>query len=66
MEERRDHLWQVHANVLSVDVPVFLPGEPQMDDDDGPTPKRYKKETPLTTFTIIVDLGLKNHAAQFV
>ena len=61
-----DHLWQVGANALSVDVSILLPGEPPMDDHDGPTPKRYKKETPLNAFTIIVDLGLtKNHVAQF-
>ena len=28
---------------LSVDVPVLLQGEPQMDDHNGPSPKRYKK-----------------------
>ena len=46
---RGNHLGQVRANALSVDVPVCLPGEPQMDDHDGPTPKRYIKETPLNT-----------------
>ena len=51
MDERRDHLWKIGANALSVDVPI-LPGDPQMDDDDGPKPKRYKKETPLNTASI--------------
>ena len=50
-----DHLWQVGANALSVDVSILLPGEPPMDHHDGQTPKRYKKETPLNAFTIIVD-----------
>ena len=51
MDERRDHLWQIGANALSLDVTI-LPGEPQIDDHDGPTPKRYKKETPLNTACI--------------
>ena len=43
-----DHFWQVHMNALSVDVPICFPGEPQkMVDDHGPTPKRYKKQTPF-------------------
>ena len=66
-DERWDLLWEVTANALSVDVPVCLPRKRQVVDDHGPTPKRYKKEMPLNTFTIIVDLGqTKNHVAQFV
>ena len=49
-DERENHFWQVRANALSVDVPVCFPGEPpKMIDDHGPTPKRYKTETPLNT-----------------
>ena len=47
-DERGYHFWQLHTNALSVNVPICFPGEPRkMVDDHGPTPKRYKKQTPL-------------------
>ena len=66
-DERGNYLWQVHTNALSLDDPLYLPGGPQLAAHHGSTPKRYKKETSLNVFTLIVDLGLtKNHVAQFV
>ena len=67
MDKRGNLLWEVRANALSLDVPVCLWRKRQVVDDHGPTPKRYKKETRLNTFTIIVNLEqTKNHVAQFV
>ena len=48
--DRGHDFWQVHthANASSLDVPVCVPGEPRaLGDGDGPTPTRYKKDTPL-------------------
>ena len=50
-----------HANASSLDVPVCVPGEPRaLGDGDGPTPTRYKKDTPLNP------VGSQHHVAQFV
>ena len=63
-KDKRGHdFWQVHthANASSLDVPACVPGEPRpLVDGDGPTPTRYKKNTPLN----VVDS--QHHVAQFV
>ena len=61
--ERGHDFWQVHthANASSLDVPVCVPGEPRaLGDGDGPTPTRYKKDTPLNP------VDSQHHVAQFV
>ena len=61
--ERGHDFWQVHthANAPSVYGPVCVPGGPRtMGEDYGPTPTRYKKDTPLN----VVDS--QHHVAQFV
>ena len=62
-DERGHDFWQVqtHANAQSVDGPVCVPVEPRkMIDDHGPTPTRYKKDTPLNA------VDSQHHVAQFV
>ena len=62
-DERGHDFWRVHtrAKAPSADLPASVPGEPRpLLDGDGPTPTRYKKDTPLN----VVDS--QHHVAQFV
>ena len=52
---------QVHTHAQSVEGPVCVPGEPRkMVDGHGPTPTRYKKDTPLNA------VDSQHHVTQFV
>ena len=60
-DERGHGFLQVHTHAQSVDGPVCVPGEPRkMVDDHGPTPTRYKKDTPLNA------VDSQHHVTQFV